>query len=201
MIYFQESNGVKKRGDTELECKTSVKHNSKFKNIHFQKLSFICWRKNKEVNKRNRKKTSGHFNTKGFFLFENVEKRETGGAKGDNKSKEKTKKQLEQDGKWNKKNMCSKNKNKRKEKNTHKEDKVKKKKRRRTNEKMQRRRQKTRGDKQEDFSLKKRRRRKKRKIKVRQKEEFQKEATKNFILKEKMKKFAKRGNLFFHQTI
>ena len=26
---FQESNGVKKRGGTELECKTGVKHNSK----------------------------------------------------------------------------------------------------------------------------------------------------------------------------
>ena len=62
------------------------------------------------------------------------------------------------------------------------------------------------GDKQEYFSFKKKRRRKKRKIIVRQKEEFQKEATKTFILKaklekERMKKIAKRGNLFFHQTI
>ena len=29
MIYFSKSNGVKKRGDTDLECKTGVKHNSK----------------------------------------------------------------------------------------------------------------------------------------------------------------------------
>ena len=74
------------------------------------------------------------FNTKGFFLFEKVDKFETGDAKGDPKKKREDTKQFEPGGKWNKQNMCSK-KNKRKEKKTHKEDIVKKeKKRRRTNE-------------------------------------------------------------------
>ena len=59
------------------------------------------------------KKPSGHYNTK-VFSFENVEKHETGDEKGDKKRKEREDtKQLELDGKWNKKN-----KNKRKEKNT-----------------------------------------------------------------------------------
>ena len=78
---------VSKKGDTELECKTGVKHNSKFKNIHFQKISFICWRKNKEVNKRNRKKTKWTFQYEGFFLFGKVEKHEIGGEKGDKKKR------------------------------------------------------------------------------------------------------------------
>ena len=50
----KKTNGVKKRGDTELECKTGVKHNSKFKNT-FSKIKFYLLEK-KEVNKRNRKK-------------------------------------------------------------------------------------------------------------------------------------------------
>ena len=66
------------------KCET----NSKFKTI-FQKLSFICWRKEKEVNKRNRKKPSGHLNTK-VLWFENVGKHEIGDAKGDKKKKKKT---------------------------------------------------------------------------------------------------------------
>ena len=38
MVYFSRIKWCqKKRGDTELECKTSVKHNSKFKTIHFKK--------------------------------------------------------------------------------------------------------------------------------------------------------------------
>ena len=58
-IFFEKSNGVKKRGDTELECKTSVKHNSKFffkkKNI-FKKLSYICGRKRKSTKGIKKKK-------------------------------------------------------------------------------------------------------------------------------------------------
>ena len=36
MKFFQKSDCVKKRGDTELECKTGVKHNSKFKKNVFK---------------------------------------------------------------------------------------------------------------------------------------------------------------------
>ena len=36
-LFFEKQMVSKKRGDTELECKTGVKHNSKFQKIHFQK--------------------------------------------------------------------------------------------------------------------------------------------------------------------
>ena len=62
---------------------------------------------------------------------------------------------------------------------------------------MQRRRQKPEEISKNIFSFNEKEKKKKRKIKVRQKEEFQKEPTKTFVLKEKMKKIAKRGNLFF----
>ena len=64
------------------------------------------------------KKTSGHSIRRFFLWFEKVDKHRTGDAKGDKKGKKEDTKQFEPDGKWNKKNMCSKNKNKRKEKNT-----------------------------------------------------------------------------------
>ena len=107
-----------------------MKHNSKLKTIHSQK-KLICWRKRKST--KGIEKTSGHFNTKVFFLFEKVEKHETGDAKGDTKKKREDTKQFEPDGKWNKKNMCSKKYNQ-EEREKHKENKVKKEKRRRTNE-------------------------------------------------------------------
>ena len=67
---IHKSNGVKKRGDIELECKTGVKHNSKFKKIHFQKIKSNLLEK-KEVNKRNRKnKNKWTFQYEGFFWFE-----------------------------------------------------------------------------------------------------------------------------------
>ena len=55
MKFFQKSNGVKKRGDTELQCNTGVKHISKFKKTFLKKLSFI-WLEKKEVNKGIEKK-------------------------------------------------------------------------------------------------------------------------------------------------
>ena len=107
-----------------------MKHNSKLKTIHFQKKTYLL--EKKEVNKRNRK-NKWTFQYEGFFLFEKVEKHETGDAKGDTKKKREDTKQFEPDGKWNKKNMCSKKYNQ-EEREKHKENKVKKEKRRRTNE-------------------------------------------------------------------
>ena len=39
MKIFSKSNCVKRRGDTEFECKTGVKHNSESKNT-FSKIKF-----------------------------------------------------------------------------------------------------------------------------------------------------------------
>ena len=68
--FFTRSNGVKKRARyPELECKTGVKHNSKFKKIHFQKIKSNLLEK-KEVNKRNREnKNKWTFQYEGFFWF------------------------------------------------------------------------------------------------------------------------------------
>ena len=53
MKFFQKSNGVKKIGDTELECKTGV-NETHFKNQKntFSKINLFVGEK--EVNKRNR---------------------------------------------------------------------------------------------------------------------------------------------------
>ena len=63
------------------------------------------------------------------FLFEKVEKYETGDAKGDLKKEREDTKQFEPDGKWNKKNMFEKKKTRGKRK-TQREQSEKKKKRR-----------------------------------------------------------------------
>ena len=66
MNFFQKSNRVKRRGDTEFECKNKCETQFKIQNT-FSKIKFYLLEK-KEVNKKeSKKKTSGHFNTKGFF--------------------------------------------------------------------------------------------------------------------------------------
>ena len=90
----------------------------------FSKINLFVEEKRNQQ-KESKKKPSGHFNTKGFFLFEKVEKHEIGGAKGDKKKEREDTKQFEPDGKWHKKNMCSKKK-KQEEREKHKENKVKK---------------------------------------------------------------------------
>ena len=102
--FFKNQMVSKKRGDTELQCKTGVKHISKFKKIHFQKLSFICCRRRKWTKGI---KKNWNFNTKVFFLFEKVEKYETVDAKGDPKKKREDTKQFEPDGNGSRK-TCSK---------------------------------------------------------------------------------------------
>ena len=101
-------------------CETQFK----IQKTQFRKLTLICLRK-KGSQQKESKKPSGHFNTK-VFLFENVEKHEIGDAKGDKKKEKKTKKQFEPDGRWNKKNMCSKNKKTRGKRKTQREQSEKK---------------------------------------------------------------------------
>ena len=71
-IFFKNQMVSKKEEEnTELERKTSVKHNSKFKTIHFRTLTFL-FVGGKGSQQKVSKKPSGHFNTKGFW-FEKVE--------------------------------------------------------------------------------------------------------------------------------
>ena len=74
----------------------------------------------KEVNKRNRKKTKWTFQYEGFFFCSKKLKNTKLEMRKETKKRKEREdtKQYEPGGKWNKKNMCSKNKNKRKEKNT-----------------------------------------------------------------------------------
>ena len=75
----------------------------------FSKIKFYLLEK-KEVNKRNRKKkTSGHFNTNGFFGSKNLKNTKREMRKETKKEKKRRQKQFEPGGIWNKKNMCSKN--------------------------------------------------------------------------------------------
>ena len=66
------------------KCETQFK----IQNNTFSKIEFYLLEKNKEVNKKESKKPSGHFNTK-VFCFENVEKHEIGDAEGDKKKRKK----------------------------------------------------------------------------------------------------------------
>ena len=45
--------------------------------MHFQKISFTCWRKRKST-KESKKKNKWIFQYEGFFLFEKVEKTRNG---------------------------------------------------------------------------------------------------------------------------
>ena len=105
-FFFHKSNRVKRRGDTELECKTGVKHNSKSKNT-FSKIKFYLLEK-KDVNKGIEKK-SGYFNTKVFlFCSKKLKNTKREMRKETPKKEREHTKQFEPDGKWNKKNMFEK---------------------------------------------------------------------------------------------
>ena len=103
MIYFSRIKWChKKRGDTEFECDAGVKHNSKFKTIHFRKLTLICWRKRKST--KGIEKTKWTLQYEGSCVFEKVEN-----TKWEmRKETKKDTKQFEQDGKWNKKKCVGK---------------------------------------------------------------------------------------------
>ena len=56
----------KRRGNTELECKNRCETQFKIQKNTFSKINLFVGEK--EVNKRNRKKISGHFNTNGLLV-------------------------------------------------------------------------------------------------------------------------------------
>ena len=93
------------------KCETQFK----IQNNTFSKIKLYFWRKIRKSTK-GIEKNQVDISIRRFFWFENVEKHEIGGAKGD---KKKEKKQFEPDGTWNKKkHVFEKKKNKRKERNT-----------------------------------------------------------------------------------
>ena len=85
--FFKNQMVSKRRGNTELECKTGVKHNSKFKKIHFQKLTYLL---EKRKSTKGIEKNQVDISIRTVCWFEKVEKHETGDAgdvKGDKNKK------------------------------------------------------------------------------------------------------------------
>ena len=127
---IQKSNGVKKRGDTELECKTGVKHNSKLKTIHFQKKNLFVGEKGSQ--QKESKKQVDISIRRVFFCSKKLKNTKREMRKETPKRKEKTQNNLNQMENGTRKTCVQKNIIKRKEKNTKRTKWTKK--RRRTNE-------------------------------------------------------------------
>ena len=122
MRYFSKIKRCEKKGDTGIEHKRDVKHNSKLKKKQF--IKYKIWRK--EINKGIAKKRR-HFKTKGFLMVqEGWKKHKTGDANGDTKSR---KRENKKNGTRRKENGTRKTrvqkKRKKEKKEKHKENKMK----------------------------------------------------------------------------
>ena len=81
---FFKNQMVSKKEEIQNRCETQFK----IQNNPFSKINlFVGEKRSQQKESKKKKKTSGNFNTKGFFLFEKFEKHEIGGAKGDKKKR------------------------------------------------------------------------------------------------------------------